>query len=164
MHQLDPTLFEDSQYSSRMTLYYTGVTRLAKNILGDVVDRVNRRDPAYLFTHHTLRALAHHARNAVSLRDYDRLCNLVAASWQENKLIHASTSNDEVEDLLGATTGLYRSMKLLGAGGGGYALFLSQTVRQADDLRETLSARARNENARLVDFSLNRAGLQVTVS
>ncbi len=164
VYQLDPTLFENPHYADRMTLYYTGVTRLARNILGDVVKRVNRRDPAFLFTHHCIRALAAQARTAVSLRDYDGLSKVIALSWQENKLIHASTTNDEIDALLAEHAETYSSVKLLGAGGGGYALFVSETARDAERLREGLTVRSPNNRARVVDCSLNRTGLQVTVS
>ncbi len=164
VHQLDPTLFEDRRYADRMTLYYTGVTRLARNILGEVVERVNQRDPAFLFTHHCIRSLAGRAGRAISLRDYGELCLLVRSSWKENRFIHASTTNAEVETLLSATASHYRAVKLLGAGGGGYALFLSETVRDAEMLREALDSNPPNDRARVVDFALNRSGLEVTVS
>jgi galactokinase/mevalonate kinase-like predicted kinase len=55
-------------------------------------------------------------------------------------------------------------MKLLGAGGGGYALFTSRDEDEADKLRETLEKAAVNQKARIVDFRLNQDGLKVTVS
>jgi galactokinase/mevalonate kinase-like predicted kinase len=55
-------------------------------------------------------------------------------------------------------------VKLLGAGGGGYALFVSPDVREADAVRSLLRARFENERARLVDFSLSTRGLEVSVS
>ena len=165
VHQLDPYLFEDPGLAARMTLYYTGVTRLAKNILQEVVDRVNSREPAYLFTHECLRSLAREARDAVSLRDFDRLAAVVRGSWRENRLIHPSTTNDEIDALLAETAANWSAVKLLGAGGGGYALFMSRSVDQANCLRDVLAARsAASAAARLVGFSLNKTGLQVTVS
>ena len=54
---------------------------------------------------------------------------------------------------------------LLGAGGGGYSLFLSETMEQGNRLRVALGKlSAYSPSARLVDFSLHRAGLQVSVS
>ena len=55
-------------------------------------------------------------------------------------------------------------MKLLGAGGGGFGLFVSPDTRAAEKLRSILVQRFENERARLVDFSLNKTGLEVTVS
>jgi galactokinase/mevalonate kinase-like predicted kinase len=55
-------------------------------------------------------------------------------------------------------------MKLLGAGGGGFALFISKDRRQADDLRDVLRSQFEDDRARLVDFTLDKKGLEVTVS
>ena len=147
-----------------MTLFYTGVTRLAKGILRDVVDRVNGMGRAYLFTHGRLRELAREARDAISLRDLDALARVIGESFQENKLVHASTTNEEMEAMIAATGPHFSGMKLLGAGGGGFALFVSPDAAAAKSLRSLLTGRFEDERARLVDFGLNKAGLEVTVS
>ena len=164
VHQLDPWAFEASECMERMTLFYTGVTRLAKGILRDVVDRVNGMGRAYLFTHGRIRDLAREARDAISLRDLDTLARVIGESFQENKLVHASTTNEEMEAMIAATRPHFSGMKLLGAGGGGFALFVSPDAASAKALRSLLASRFEDERARLVDFSLNKAGLQVTVS
>lgn len=164
IHQLDPWAFEDPRSAGLMTLFYTGTTRLAKNILKEVVDRVNGMERAYLFTHNRLGALAREARDAISLRDLDRLAAIVGESFRENKLIHASTTNADIDALVQAAAPYCRGMKLLGAGGGGFALFMSPDLRQAEALREMLRRDFESERARLVDFSLNKSGLQVTTS
>jgi galactokinase/mevalonate kinase-like predicted kinase len=163
IYQLDPFLFQDPMRSAVFTLFYTGITRLAKNILQQVVDRVNGMEPAYLFTLRNLKRLARRAREAVSLRDSAELARVLKASWEANKRIHESTTNDEVEALISRVDGLFSGMKLLGAGGGGFAVFMSDTVEQATRLRSVLST-LENDRARMVRMSLNTEGLQVSVS
>jgi galactokinase/mevalonate kinase-like predicted kinase len=164
IRQLDPWSFEAPECTQRMTLFYTGVTRLAKGILHDVVDRVNGMGRAYLFTHGRIRDLAREARDAIALRDLDTLARVIGESFQENKLIHSSTTNEEMEAMIAAAAPYFSGMKLLGAGGGGFALFVSTDAASAKSLRALLAARFENERARLVDFALNKAGLEVTVS
>jgi Predicted kinase related to galactokinase and mevalonate kinase len=164
IHQLDPWAFESPESADLMTLYYSGVTRLAKNILKDVVSQVNSMDRAYLFTHQRIAALARDARDAISLRDRPWLGSIVAESFRENKLIHPSTTNADIDALVEATKPYCRGMKLLGAGGGGFALFISPDRRKAEELRSLLLRDFEDERARLVDFALNKKGLQVTVS
>ncbi len=161
--QLDPFIFEEPDCASRFTLYYTGITRLAKDILQDVVGRANGLEPAYLFTLRHLKQLARSARQSVSRRNLEELGRVLSASWEANKLIHPSTTNDEVETLLAGLQGLYTGMKLLGAGGGGYVLFLSGSVDQAYRLRDRLDS-TEHERARVVGMRISREGLQVTVS
>jgi galactokinase/mevalonate kinase-like predicted kinase len=69
-----------------------------------------------------------------------------------------------VEAILCATRPYFRGAKLLGAGGGGYALFLSPGQREADAVRDVLRREFENRRARLVDFSLSGCGLEVSVS
>jgi galactokinase/mevalonate kinase-like predicted kinase len=164
IYQIDPFLFEDPQASACLTLFYTGITRLAKNILQEVVEGVNGMEPAYLFTVRGLKALSREAREAISLRDLPRLAEVLDLSWRSNQLIHPSTTNEEIEAMLEDLRGLYLGMKLLGAGGGGFALFVSASPAQAANLRERLREKHENDRARIVDMSLNRQGLRVSVS
>jgi galactokinase/mevalonate kinase-like predicted kinase len=92
------------------------------------------------------------------------LRRIVAESFKENKLIHASTTNRDIDELAARTAPFCGGMKLLGAGGGGFGLFLSPDRATAESLREILSREFEDERARMVDFSLNKKGLQVTVS
>ncbi len=162
--QLNTFLFDDDEYRDRYTLFYTGMTRLAKNILQEIVDEANAARPAYLFTLGHLKELAQKARRAISHRNYPALAAILQDSWNANKLMHPSTTNDEVEKLINETKPYYLGMKLLGAGGGGYALFASGSVADADMLKELLVRKFENDRARIVDFNLNNMGLRVTVS
>jgi len=164
VHQLDPFLFQDRGSLGCFTLFYTGITRLAKNILADVVDRVNGAEKAYLFTLRHMAQLAIDAKDAIERRDRDALAEVIALSWVANKRVHPSTTNEEVEEILAATRPHSQGVKLLGAGGGGYALFLSPHRRAAEGVRDVLRRRFENERARLVDFSLSTCGLEVSVS
>jgi len=164
IHQLDPFLFEEPASMRCMTLYYTGITRLAKNILQDVVSGVNANIPSYLFTHDNLKNLAAEARDVISLRDMDGLGRVLAGSFAANKLIHPSTTNSDIELMAKETAQYCRGMKLLGAGGGGFAFFVSKDERSANALRSLLTHRFEDDRARLVDISLNKQGLEVTAS
>ncbi|HYN03354.1 MAG TPA: L-fucokinase [Vicinamibacteria bacterium] len=164
IHQLDPFLFQDEGSLGCFTLFYTGITRLAKNILAEVVDQVNGSSKAYLFTLRHMAQLALDAKDAIERRDPVALGDVLALSWAANQRVHPSTTNEEVEEILAATRAHFRGVKLLGAGGGGYALFLSADRRQAEAVRDVLRRRFENERARLVDFSLSTCGLEVSVS
>jgi galactokinase/mevalonate kinase-like predicted kinase len=108
--------------------------------------------------------LALDAKDAIERRDREALSDVLALSWAANQRVHPSTTNEEVEEILAATRAHFRGVKLLGAGGGGYALFLSPDLREAEAVRDVLRRRFENERARLVDFSLSPCGLEVSVS
>jgi galactokinase/mevalonate kinase-like predicted kinase len=108
--------------------------------------------------------LALDAKDAIERRDRGALAGILALSWEANKRVHPSTTNPEVEEILTATQPHFGGAKLLGAGGGGYALFASPDRHHADALRDLLRRRFENERARLVDFSLSTGGLEISVS
>jgi galactokinase/mevalonate kinase-like predicted kinase len=164
IHQLDPFLFQDTESLAGFSLFYTGLTRLAKNILSDVVDEVNSGSKAYLFTLQHMAQLALDAKDAIERRDRERIARILALSWEANKRVHPSTTNPEVEEIFAAAREHCGGAKLLGAGGGGYALFASADRRRADALRDLLRRRFENARARLVDFSLSSGGLEVSAS
>jgi galactokinase/mevalonate kinase-like predicted kinase len=164
LYQLDPYLFTDPAHHAKFTLYYTGVTRLAKNILQEVVHNFNTLSPRYLFTFKYISDLARKSRNIIAARNLSGIGDVLNESWRSNLLIHPSTTNSQVQVIINSVKNYYSGMKLLGAGGGGYALFLSPTIEDADTLRNILASRSADEKARLVDFSLNPDGLRVTVS
>jgi galactokinase/mevalonate kinase-like predicted kinase len=164
VHQLDPFLFQDPGSLACCTLFYTGITRLAKNILAEVVDQVNGASKAYLFTLRHMAQLALDAKSAIERRDLAGLADVVGLSWEANKRVHPSTTNEEVEEVLRATRPHFGGAKLLGAGGGGYALFVSPDRGEADAVRDVLRREFEDRRARLVDFSLSGCGLEVSVS
>ena len=54
--------------------------------------------------------------------------------------------------------------KLPGAGGGGYLYMVAKDPEAAARIRQLLSADRPNKNARFVDMTLSRKGLQVSRS
>ena len=91
---------------------------------------MNASSKAYLFTLRHMAQLALDAKDAIERRDRDALADVLALSWAANQRVHPSTTNEEVEEILAATRAHFRGVKLLGAGGGGYALFLSPDLRR----------------------------------
>lgn len=160
---LDSFLFEDRGNADCITLFYTGISRLANNILKKVVNRVNMEDLEYLDVHHNIKRLADNAKIAISRRNLLDLGEIVANSWEANKKIEETTTNDYIENLLNDLRKYYIGAKLLGAGGGGYCLFISETPEKANKLKKILSTTSKG-NSRLVDWKLNEQGLRVSVS
>jgi galactokinase/mevalonate kinase-like predicted kinase len=56
----------------------------------------------------------------------------------------------------------YSGVKFTGAGGGGFALFISETPEKAEKLQEMLSS-FNNSELEIVDFTLNTNGISATI-
>ncbi|MCK5804957.1 MAG: bifunctional fucokinase/L-fucose-1-P-guanylyltransferase [Lentisphaeria bacterium] len=159
---LPERLLEDS--APRMLLYYTGITRVAKNILQEVVRGM------FLNAREQLSALAEigwnaqRAHDAIQRADWNGLCQAVARSWQLNQRLDPSSNPDAVRDLLQSVDDRLAAAKLLGAGGGGFLLMLAKDEEGALSIRRQLTEHPPTPSARFVDMTLSKTGCVVTRS
>lgn len=157
-------LFEAPENRSCCLLYYTGITRVAHSILGEIVRGMflNRQD---VLRH--LDAISQHAlctADAIQADDFSALGACVARSWELNQALDGGTNPPEVQAIVRRLRPWAAGYKLLGAGGGGYLLILAKDPEAAGRIRTELEAAPPNPGARFVDLSLSRAGLKITRS
>ncbi len=160
-----PSDIIDPIYNGGTTcLYYTGITRLAKNILQQVVGRYLSRDRATVATIARIGRTAREVMDAFIRKDAVRVGRLVDTAWQLNKRLDPNSSNDEIEALLGRVRPHIHGAKLLGAGGGGFLLMVCKSRQDVEAVRQMLEAEPPNERARFFDYTISNEGLVVTVS
>jgi fucokinase len=164
IHFLPFDIIDPNANGGRTLLYYTGITRLAKNILQQVVGRYLNRDRRAMMTLRRIHALAPGAADALSRKDLPAFGRLVDVAWELNKQLDPNSTNDEVEALMRRVEPEVHGAKLLGAGGGGFLLMVCKSVQAAMRLRESLEADPPNDRARFFDFDVNTEGLVVTTS
>ena len=145
-------------------LYYTGLTRVAKGILQEIVRDMFVGRARTLHTLESLRANAWRLYQAVQLGDGAAFQRCIARSWRLNKQLDAGTSTPEIEGVIARCGDDLAACKLLGAGGGGYMLLCARDAAAGARIRERLEASPPNARARFIDFEVAQAGLQVTVS
>ncbi len=157
-------LFRGDYANRRVLLYYTGITRLAKGILQEIVQGMFLNSRSHLAV---LDALADHAESAyeaIQSGEWDALTSAVARSWQLNCALDAGTNPPPVDAIVERVAPRCNAWKLLGAGGGGYLLLFAKSDADAASLRTNLTDNPPNARARFVDFSISDTGLQVTRS
>ncbi len=166
----DPTLryvpaeVLDPQLNGGQTLlYYTGVTRLAKNILQEVVGKWLDRDREAVETLQQIRGLAVEMTEAVARKDLAEFGRLIDVAWRLNKRLDPNSTTAEIEALLETIRPHLFGAKLLGVGGGGFLLMVCRSAADARRIRELLEAQPPNPRARFFDFALSRGGLAVSV-
>lgn len=161
---LPPHLF-DREYANRsILLYYTGLTRLAKNILGEIVRGLFLNSPSHLGIIEEIGANADRAGTAIQKCDYGMLAAAIRRSWSLNQQLDSGTNPPGVQQILATIEDLIVAAKLLGAGGGGYLLLFAKDETAADRVKSVLTASPPNPRARFVDFTVSGHGLQLTRS
>lgn len=160
-----PELFFEPPYANHtVLLYYTGLTRVAKAILQEIVQRM------FLNAIPTLEILAQIRQHAGVTADTLQRCdwggfgNAIAASWELNQRLDRGTNTPGVQAILDSVSDYLTGAKLLGAGGGGFLLMVAKDDDAARRIRATLTARPPNPRARFVALQPSRTGFQVTRS
>ena len=161
---LPTDVYTAPEYRQCHLLYYTGITRTAKQILAEIVRRMflNNHDQLLL-----LRRMGRQAQDmyeAIQRQDFTLMGRLVRTTWQQNQQLDSGTNPDGVRRLTDLLDDLCLGYKLPGAGGGGYLYMVAKAPEAAVRIRQTLRNNALNANARFVDMSLSQTGLQVSRS
>jgi fucokinase len=163
IHYVPCDVLDPKANGGRSLLYYTGVTRLAKDILQQVVGRYLNRDRRTMVTLRRIRQVATEVADALIRKDIEEFGRLVDAAWQLNKRLDPNSTNEEIEALIERVKPQVFGAKLLGAGGGGFLLMICKSPEDAALVRQTLEAEPPNDRARFFDFDVSSEGLTVTV-
>ncbi len=162
IHFVPSDILDPSVNDGQTLLYYTGVTRLAKNILQEVVGGYLNRQRATLATLRSIGQTARAAMDAFIRKDIEMLGGVIDTAWQLNKRLDPNSSNKEIEALFARVRPHLFGAKLLGAGGGGFMLMVCKSPRDAAAVRAMLETRPPNPRARFFDYSISQEGLVVT--
>lgn len=145
-------------------LYYTGITRTAKNILSEIVRRMFLNSNSQLALLREMKAHTMDMYEALQRRDFTQVGLLMRETWRQNQALDKGTNPPEVKRLTDLVDDLCLGYKLPGAGGGGYLYMMAKDPEAAARIRQTISANRMNPNARFVDMTLSKTGLQVSRS
>lgn len=144
-------------------LYYTGIRRMAKNILRQVVSRYLDRDEEALKTLAELKTIAYEMKTALDQRDIPHFGGLIGSVWECNKRLDHGSSTPAIEEILARIAPHVYGAKLLGAGGGGFLFIVCKGINGKNRILHDLHAHPINDRARLFDFAVDPNGLRVNV-
>lgn len=161
---LPDQLFTRRETRDMMLLYYTGVTRVAHDILGEIVKGMFLNSARHLEIFTEMKRHARDTFNTILSNDYEGLSARVAHSWDLNQLLDEGTNPPHIQQIISQIEDYLLGFKLLGAGGGGYLLMFAKTGEAAVRVKKLLEANPPNARARFVDFSISTSGFQVSRS
>ena len=160
-----PEYLFDSAHANRVVLlYYTGITRTARDILHEIVRGFFLNSKARLDVVKDIGLNADIACDVIQQANWNGLCEVVARSWDLNQRLDSGTNPPGVQDIIRRVSDYLAACKLLGAGGGGYLLMFAKDHEAAARIRRTLIEDPPNDRGRFVDFSVSGTGLEITRS
>ena len=164
VHWLPTDLYTQPEYQACHLLYYTGITRTAKTILAEIVQKMFLNDHDQVALLREMKAHSLQMYEAIQRNDFKEMGKLVGKTWLQNQAIDAGTNPMEVKKLTDLIDDLCLGYKLPGAGGGGYLYMVAKDPEAAARIKVILNANRPNDNARFVGMSLSKTGLQVSRS
>jgi D-glycero-alpha-D-manno-heptose-7-phosphate kinase len=141
----------------RLVLVDSGVVRLSGEIHAAVWAAYARHDDQVTGALLALKQYGKAMRDAIVGSDFGGIKHVLNENWRQQKRLHASVTNDEVESIFalamksGASAG-----KACGAGGGGALVFYASSDGDAMSLRRALVA----AGIAVIDFAFDFQGLE----
>jgi galactokinase/mevalonate kinase-like predicted kinase len=161
---LPPSLIKEGIQSGTFLLYYTGITRVAHSVLGEIVRGLFLNSSNCLEVIGQIRQTALLAHEAIIRSSLPGLVDAVRRSWRLNQTLDAGTNVSGVQHIFDICGDDLAAGKLLGAGGGGYLFLMARDPDAARRIRLRLTTEPPNDKARFVEMTLSETGLQVTRS
>jgi galactokinase/mevalonate kinase-like predicted kinase len=161
---LPDQLFSNRETKEMMLLYYTGVTRVARDILGEIVKAMFLNSNTHLKIFSEMKAHARETFETILANNYEELAWKVALSWELNQQLDEGTNPPVIQQIIRRVDDYLLGYKLLGAGGGGYLLMFAKSAESAGRARKILENDPPNSRSRFVDFRVSGTGFQLSRS
>ncbi len=133
-----------------LLLFFTGYTRSASTILKDQDDRSKNNDRTILENMHDVKQLGQEIKVALEAGNLQQFGVLMNEHWEHKRKRSTSISNDQINHWydIGMKNGALGG-KLIGAGGGGFLMFLCHDVAR---VRQVMSEQGLHEVRFRFDF------------
>ncbi len=156
----DPLRMSEHDFTDleeHLLLFFTGYSRSASDILKEQNDATKQVDPAMIENLHFTKELGLEIGKALESGRIDEFGRLMNTHWEHKRKRSKSMSNERINEWydLAMKNGALGG-KLIGAGGGGFLMFLADDKRR---LRKTM----REAGLTDVPFKFDRLGTQVVL-
>jgi len=155
------TAERQAEFENLIVLYYTGIRRIARNLVQEVVGRYLARETKCVQILHSLKSLAVEMAHALQEGDWDHLGRLLNRHWHLNQILDPNTTNAQISSVLEQVRPLIRGAKLAGAGGGGFLILVARSPETAQELRQSLRGDRAGKRGGVFECKIATEGLRV---
>ena len=149
-----------TEFCQHLVLYNTGIQRMAKDLLRQVVSRYLARENAVIQVLHSIKTLAIEMSYAMAEGDWRHLGELLARHWQLNQVLDPHTTNAPINAILDRARPYIHGAKLAGAGGGGFLMLMARDPEAAEELKRELTRNSQGSGS-IVAYRIAEEGLRV---
>ena len=156
-----------AELEARTILYFTGIRRMARDILQKVVEGYLARDGtgerSVLRVVGDLKEGAERMRCQLALGELDSFAEELSRYWELKCRLDPKSRIPQIDRMVAPIRRYLSAWELPGAGGGGFLFMVARDEEAAAVVRRTLAARPPNPLARPFQFQLDTGGLRQTV-
>lgn len=153
-----------AEFDSLAVLYYTGIRRVARDLLGQIVGRYLARETACVQVLHSIKTLATEMFSAMQEGEWDHLGRLLDRHWELNQILDPNTANTPIHTLMESVRPFIRGAKIAGAGGGGFLILLARDPHAKQQLEQFLSGYDPSSGGAVYRHQIAEEGLCVKTS
>lgn len=133
-----------------LLMFFTGFSRSASDLLRDQDSRTKKHDAQMIANLHATKQLGYESKAALESGDLDRLAELMNIHWEQKRKRSSNMSNTRIDEWYNLARGSgAMGGKIIGAGGGGFLLFVSEDNKR---LRRTMREAGLEEVRLQFDF------------
>ncbi|XP_053742256.1 L-fucose kinase isoform X2 [Synchiropus splendidus] len=147
-----------------LVLVYTGMTRLARNLLQDVVRSWYSRIPAMVQNVEQLVLTSEESAKAVSEGSLQNLGLCLDRTWQQKKFMAPGCEPASVRRMMDALRPLVLGQSLAGAGGGGFLYLLTRQPNQQKEVLQVLQQTLGLKDVTVHSVEIDEDGLTLMTS
>ncbi|XP_052061066.1 L-fucose kinase-like isoform X2 [Mytilus californianus] len=149
-------------FNERIVLIYTGKTRLARNLLQDVVRNWYARNPLIVETEDNLVALAQECSHAFIDGDLKKVGSCLDRYWRMKKIMAPGCETQIISTLMEAVRPFALGICMAGAGGGGFMYVLAQDPLKRDVIKQLIPT-VKGAEAEVYEACVDMEGLKITI-
>lgn len=164
VRRLPDELFSAPEYRNCHLLYYTGITRTAKTLLAEIVRKMFLNQHEVLALLRQMKCHTEQLYDAIQRDEFEKMGLLIGKTWMQNQALDSGTNPPEVQNLIDRIADFCLGYKLPGAGGGGFLYMVAKNPEAAGNIKKLLKDNPLRPNARFVEMSVSKTGLQVSRS
>lgn len=155
---LPASIINDPEYMPCHLLYYTGITRTAKNILSEIVRGMFLNEGTRLEILAKMKEHAEATARTLQRCDFSSYGLAVGRSGLLNQMLDSGTEPDAVRSITRMIEDYCLGYKMPGAGGGGFIYMVAKDPEAATAIRRVLMENRPNDRARFVRMTISDTG------
>ncbi|XP_048253759.1 L-fucose kinase-like isoform X2 [Haliotis rufescens] len=151
------------KFSDRLVLIYTGKTRLARNLLQDVIRNWYARNPHIVTTEDALVMLARECGRAFTDGDLEALGSCANKYWEMKKRMAPGCETLVIQRIMEVLRPHSLGLCMAGAGGGGFMWGIMKEPSSKDKVEKLLATVEGLEDAVVYEACVDQSGLSISI-